>query len=176
MNFIKLFVILTITLTSTVFAGTETLFSVKKSMRTSNVLYFKVSLDSQCKLVKKNTKYVDAFWHQDGQNESQREEMSAKEAQALAPKVKYVKGDFTELDFTLGDGAKVEEFLPNAFVNVETKKVNNKCQVKAYQEISGKKIHIKSIWIQIAMLSIDYAILYGVNPDGSAFKKKIMND
>lgn len=175
MNLIKFLVLTAFTLSSTVYAS-ETLFSVKKSLRTSNVLYYKVNLDSQCKLVKKNNKYVDAYWLQDGAGESQREEMSSKEAASLAAKVTYVKGDLTELDFSLGNGAKTESFLSNTEVKVETKKVNNKCQVKAYQEYSGKQVQIKSIWVQIAMLSVDYVVIYGANPDGSAFKKKIIND
>jgi hypothetical protein len=129
MNVIKFLILATFTLSSTVYAA-ETLFFVKKSLRTSNVLYFKVNLDQQCKLVKKNNKYVDAFWHLDGESEGQREELSAKEAATLGPKVKYVKGDLTELDFTVSNGDKVEKLLPNPEVNVETKKVNNKFRSK----------------------------------------------
>jgi hypothetical protein len=140
----------------------QDILRITKNKTPKNELHYKANIQD-CKF---QATGVKGYWLL-GEEDGHLEDLLRSELKMYAPRVSYQKED--QVDFTIGAMDRLGNQLPNKTIKVRLEN----CQPKAYLEINSVEILITDIYVQIKLISVDYMILKGTLPDGSAYSQKI---
>ena len=143
-------------------AFSQDILRITKNRTPKNELHYKANI-ANCEF---KTPGVSGYWLM-GEENGQIEGLLNSELKMYAPRISYQKA--TEVDFSIGAMDRLGSQLPNKTIKVRM----IDCKPKAFLEIKGKEIEINEIYVQIKLISVDYMVINGINPDGSKVKVKI---
>lgn len=144
------------------FAYSQDILRITKNRTPKNELHYKANIEN-CEF---KTPGVSGYWLM-GEEDGHLEDLLKSELKMYAPRISYQKA--SEVDFTIGAMDRLGSQVPNKTIKVRMVD----CQPKAYLEVKGTEIEINEIYVQIKLISVDYMIINGINPDGSVAKIKI---
>ena len=140
----------------------QDILRITKNKTPKNELHYKANIQD-CKF---QTTGVKGYWLM-GEEDGHLEDLLRSELKMYAPRVSYQKE--TEIDFTIGAMDRLGNQLPNKTIKVRIED----CLPKAYLEVNSVEVQLTDIYVQIRLISVDYMILKGTLPDGSAYSQKI---